>query len=34
MLLAAYRTASLRHDDETQATVLNLLLRNYLGTLR
>jgi 26S proteasome regulatory subunit N3 len=30
ILLAAYRTASLRHDDETQATVLNLLLRNYL----
>jgi len=29
-LLAAYRTATLRHDDETQATVLNLLLRNYL----
>lgn len=29
-LLAAYRTATLRHDDEVQATVLNLLLRNYL----
>ncbi|KAJ3120862.1 26S proteasome non-ATPase regulatory subunit [Nowakowskiella sp. JEL0407] len=30
LLLAAHRTAALRHDDETQATVLNLLLRNYL----
>ncbi len=30
MLLGAYRTATLRRDDETQATVLNLLLRNYL----
>ncbi|KAI8337186.1 proteasome regulatory subunit C-terminal-domain-containing protein [Chlamydoabsidia padenii] len=29
MQLAAQRTASLRHDDETQATLLNLLLRNY-----
>ncbi|SAL96372.1 hypothetical protein [Absidia glauca] len=29
MQLAAHRTASLRHDDETQATLLNLLLRNY-----
>eukprot|EP00339_Tiarina_fusa_P001483 CAMPEP_0117035960 /NCGR_PEP_ID=MMETSP0472-20121206/25506_1 /TAXON_ID=693140 ORGANISM="Tiarina fusus, Strain LIS" /NCGR_SAMPLE_ID=MMETSP0472 /ASSEMBLY_ACC=CAM_ASM_000603 /LENGTH=521 /DNA_ID=CAMNT_0004745583 /DNA_START=14 /DNA_END=1579 /DNA_ORIENTATION=- len=29
-LLATYRTASLRHDPVTQATVLNLLLRNYL----
>eukprot|EP01112_Ceratiomyxa_fruticulosa_P020808 TRINITY_DN7190_c0_g3_i2.p1 TRINITY_DN7190_c0_g3~~TRINITY_DN7190_c0_g3_i2.p1 ORF type:complete len:503 (+),score=98.12 TRINITY_DN7190_c0_g3_i2:269-1777(+) len=29
-LLAAYRTASLRHNDEGQATILNLLLRNYL----
>ncbi|CAO3611969.1 unnamed protein product [Cunninghamella echinulata] len=27
--LAAHKTASLRHDDETQATLLNLLLRNY-----
>ncbi|KAI7863241.1 proteasome regulatory subunit C-terminal-domain-containing protein [Spinellus fusiger] len=27
--LAAHRTATLRHDDETQATLLNLLLRNY-----
>ncbi|KAI8988817.1 proteasome regulatory subunit C-terminal-domain-containing protein [Pilobolus umbonatus] len=27
--LAAYRTATLRHDEETQATLLNLLLRNY-----
>jgi len=29
-LLAAHRTSSLRHDDEGQATILNLLLRNYL----
>ncbi|ORZ25224.1 proteasome regulatory subunit C-terminal-domain-containing protein [Absidia repens] len=29
MQLAAHRTATLRHDDETQATLLNLLLRNY-----
>eukprot|EP01094_Clydonella_sp_ATCC50884_P010834 TRINITY_DN20649_c0_g1_i1.p2 TRINITY_DN20649_c0_g1~~TRINITY_DN20649_c0_g1_i1.p2 ORF type:complete len:500 (-),score=193.38 TRINITY_DN20649_c0_g1_i1:135-1634(-) len=29
-LLHAYRTASLRHDIETQATLLNALLRNYL----
>lgn len=29
-LLAAHRTASLRHDNEGQATILNLLLRNYL----
>ncbi|KAJ3107077.1 26S proteasome non-ATPase regulatory subunit [Physocladia obscura] len=29
-LLAAQRTASLRHDDETQAVLLNLLLRNYI----
>ncbi|KAH3759585.1 26S proteasome non-ATPase regulatory subunit [Pelomyxa schiedti] len=29
-LLAAYRTATLRHMDETKATVVNLLLRNYL----
>ncbi|CAG8449578.1 1896_t:CDS:10 [Diversispora eburnea] len=28
-LLAAQRTATLRHDDDTQATLLNLLLRNY-----
>ncbi|EPB85306.1 hypothetical protein HMPREF1544_07920 [Mucor circinelloides 1006PhL] len=27
--LAAHRTATLRHDDESQATLLNLLLRNY-----
>ncbi|KAG1462773.1 hypothetical protein G6F56_005441 [Rhizopus delemar] len=27
--LAAHRTATLRHDVETQATLLNLLLRNY-----
>lgn len=30
VLLAAHRTTSLQHDDETHATVLNLLLRNYL----
>lgn len=30
-LLAAYRTASLRHDVMGQATLLNLLLRNYLA---
>ncbi|GAA6020952.1 hypothetical protein JCM11491_001560 [Sporobolomyces phaffii] len=29
-LLAAQRTASLRHDDDLQATLLPLLLRNYL----
>lgn len=29
-LLLSLRTATLRHDDETQATLLNLLLRNYL----
>lgn len=29
-LLAAYRTASLRHDAIGQATLLHLLLRNYL----
>jgi 26S proteasome regulatory subunit N3 len=29
-LLAAQRTAALRHDDDSQATLLNLLLRNYL----
>ena len=29
-LLAAQRTATLRHDDESQAALLNLLLRNYL----
>ncbi|CAO3678381.1 unnamed protein product [Umbelopsis vinacea] len=28
-LLAAQRTATLRRDDDTQATLLNLLLRNY-----
>ncbi|KAI8837832.1 proteasome regulatory subunit C-terminal-domain-containing protein [Chytridium lagenaria] len=30
LFLAAQRTATLRHDEETQATILNLLLRNYL----
>ncbi|KZV92690.1 hypothetical protein EXIGLDRAFT_718141 [Exidia glandulosa HHB12029] len=30
-LLAGQRTASLRRDDETQATLINLLLRNYLA---
>ena len=29
-LLAAYRTAALKHDQIGQATLLNLLLRNYL----
>ncbi|KAK7676772.1 hypothetical protein QCA50_020240 [Cerrena zonata] len=30
MFLAAQRTASLRHDDETQASLINRLLRSYL----
>jgi len=30
VLLAAYRTATLRHDETNQAMLLNLLLRNYL----
>jgi len=29
-LFAFYRTATLKHNDEAQATLLNLLLRNYL----
>ena len=29
-LHAKLRTATLRHNDEAQATLLNLLLRNYL----
>lgn len=29
-LLSAYRTAALRHNEESQATLLNALLRNYL----
>eukprot|EP01132_Coremiostelium_polycephalum_P000410 gene410-520_t len=29
-LLSALRTATLRHNDEGQATIMNLLLRNYL----
>jgi len=29
-LLAAQRTATLRHDEEGQATIINLLLRSYL----
>ena len=29
--LQAFRTASLRHDIDGQATLLNLLLRNYLA---
>ncbi|OZJ06983.1 hypothetical protein BZG36_00260 [Bifiguratus adelaidae] len=29
LLLQLHRTATLRHDDDTQATLLNLLLRNY-----
>ena len=31
LLLAAQRTASLRHDDESLSTLINLLLRNYLA---
>ncbi|GLB42360.1 putative proteasome regulatory subunit C-terminal [Lyophyllum shimeji] len=30
LFLAAQRTASLRHDDESQASLINRLLRNYL----
>ncbi|KAF8137522.1 PCI domain-containing protein [Boletus edulis] len=30
MLLAAQRTAALRHDDDTQASLINRLLRSYL----
>eukprot|EP01111_Echinosteliopsis_oligospora_P005161 TRINITY_DN1835_c0_g1_i1.p1 TRINITY_DN1835_c0_g1~~TRINITY_DN1835_c0_g1_i1.p1 ORF type:complete len:518 (+),score=163.87 TRINITY_DN1835_c0_g1_i1:92-1645(+) len=30
-LLQALRTATLRHNDEAQATLMNLLLRNYLS---
>ena len=30
LFLAAQRTASLRHDDETQASLINRLLRNYI----
>lgn len=30
MFLAAQRTASLRHDDDTQASLINRLLRGYL----
>ena len=30
MFLAAQRTAALRHDDDTQASLINRLLRNYL----
>ena len=30
ILLTAHRTACLRHDDMGQATLVNLLLRNYL----
>ena len=30
LLLAALRTATLRHDTETQASLITLLLRNYL----
>ena len=29
LFLAAQRTASLRHDDETQASLINRLLRSY-----
>lgn len=31
-LLAALRTATLRHDTETQASLITLLLRNYLNS--
>ncbi|KAF5389655.1 hypothetical protein D9757_004113 [Collybiopsis confluens] len=31
MFLAAQRTAALRHDDETQASLINRLLRSYLA---
>ncbi|KAF8637878.1 hypothetical protein AX17_002501 [Amanita inopinata Kibby_2008] len=30
LFLAAQRTAALRHDDETQASLINCLLRNYV----
>ncbi|KAL4061705.1 PCI domain-containing protein [Scleroderma yunnanense] len=30
LFLAAQRTAALRHDDDTQASLINRLLRNYL----
>ncbi|KAK2464555.1 hypothetical protein APHAL10511_003413 [Amanita phalloides] len=30
LFLAAQRTAALRHDDETQASLINCLLRNYI----
>ncbi|OLL22215.1 putative 26S proteasome regulatory subunit rpn3 [Neolecta irregularis DAH-3] len=32
-LLAAHRTSTLRNDVESQAMILNLLLRNYISTL-
>jgi hypothetical protein len=31
LILAAHTTASLRHDEDVQATLLNLLLRNYFN---
>ncbi len=31
MLLQAHSTATLRHDEDLQATLLNLLLRNYFN---
>ena len=31
LILAAHSTASLRHDEDVQATLLNLLLRNYFN---
>jgi len=31
MLLAAQRTAALRHDDDTEASLINRLLRSYLA---
>ncbi|PWN98784.1 hypothetical protein FA09DRAFT_329279 [Tilletiopsis washingtonensis] len=30
-LISLHRTSTLRHDPETQATVINLLLRSYIG---
>lgn len=31
LLLAAHRTATLRHDEDLQSTLINLLLRNYFN---
>jgi hypothetical protein len=30
-LMAAHRTACLRHDEPSQAVLINLILRNFLG---